>query len=103
MSDRDETHSSTRAKNREGYGKWVADTAEMNKAIADAFSCGVGLVVNRNGQLTHMEVPEFWYNTEPGERLIWWQVVPFPPEPYDDGGGAALAAYQYGNCPFAKE
>lgn len=37
---------------------------------------------------------------EPGERNPWGYLIWLGYGEGDDGGGAALAAYQYGRCPF---
>lgn len=33
-----------------------------------------------------------------GERFAWYDRIWLDPEPFDDGGGAALAAYKFGHC-----
>lgn len=40
---------------------------------------------------------------EPGERSVWRENIWFGYGEGDDGGGAALAAFRYGRCPFAKD
>jgi len=51
--------------------------------------------------LSDVELGKFFELPEPGE------VNPFPinfhfrTEPYDDGGGAAIAGIRFGACPFA--
>ena len=39
------------------------------------------------------------FNPEPGERNPWTDRIWFGHGEGDDGGGAAIAAYQYGLCP----
>ncbi|UWQ59984.1 hypothetical protein K3722_07590 [Leisingera caerulea] len=39
---------------------------------------------------------------EPGERRIETDTIWLDHDMIHDGGGAALAAYQYGRCPFDK-
>jgi len=52
--------------------------------------------------VTHIPLTDFFHLPEPGERSMRFHAVWLPREPYDDGGGPALAAYRYGLCPFAK-
>lgn len=40
----------------------------------------------------------FFYWPEPGENDPFPEAVYWPTEPYDDGGGATIAAIQYGAC-----
>ena len=71
------------------------------KALLDMFKHGTG-VASINGTMTHyIQLHEFWHMPEPGERNPWTDRVYFPWEPYDDGGGAAIAAFRYELCPFA--
>lgn len=43
------------------------------------------------------------FSPEPGERAIWRESIWIGyGEEGDDGGGAALAAYRFGLCPFTR-
>lgn len=44
-------------------------------------------------------MPDFW--PMPGERRIETNAIWLDPDIIHDGSGPALAAYQYGLCPFA--
>lgn len=66
--------------------------------MREMFAYGTGVEMMTGNMLAHIPLSEFWYMPEPGERNPWSDRVYFPWEPYDDGGGAALAAYQFGGC-----
>ena len=47
--------------------------------------------------------PRFdYFRPEPGERSIGFDTIWLGYGEGDDGGGAALAAYRYGLCPFVQ-
>jgi len=62
---------------------------------------GMGVTLNTVDITQFISLLDFFFIPEPGERLFKSDVIHFSPEPYDDGGCAALAAYRYGRCPFA--
>lgn len=69
-------------------------------ALDEMFKHGIGVQMLTESMMTHVPLSEFFFLPEPGERNPWPDRVYFPWEPYDDGGGAAIASYQYGACPF---
>ena len=66
----------------------------------DMLIYGIGVTFNSLDVTRFISLRDFFFHPEPGERSTWSDTIRFPPEPYDDGGGAALAAYRYGRCPF---
>lgn len=68
--------------------------------LNDMFTHGVGVQMLTGTVPHYISLSDFWKLPERGERNPWPDRFFIPHEPYDDGGGAALAAYQYGQCPF---
>ena len=68
--------------------------------IDEMFQYGTGVQMITGNMISHIPLSDFWHMPERGERNPRLDRIYFPYEPYDDGGGAALAAYQYGQCPF---
>ncbi len=73
-----------------------------NSAMTDAMTLGIGIEKYSAEIIKHVSPFDFFRLPEPGERNPWEGIFHISKEPYDDGGGAAIAAYQYGRCPFAK-
>ena len=73
----------------------------MATPTQDMLIHGIGVSLNSLDVTRFINLWDFFFVPEPGERLGECPVIRFDPEPYDDGGGAALAAYRYGRCPFA--
>lgn len=71
-------------------------------ALEDMFKHGIGVQMLTANMMSHVELSEFFFWPEPGERNPWPDRAYFPWEPYDDGGGAAVAFYRYGACPFSR-
>ena len=71
------------------------------EALLKMFQHGTGVISITGTMTRYIPLSEFWDMPEPGERNPWPDRVYFPWEPYDDGGGAAIAAFRYGRCPFA--
>lgn len=63
---------------------------------------GTGVQMVTGELVFHVPLADFFHVPERGERNPWPDRVYFPWEPYDDGGGATIAAYQFGRCPFAQ-
>lgn len=73
------------------------------KALQDMFLHGIGVLDFSSAGMNHIPLSKFFDSPLPGQRNPWPGMVYFPWEPYDDGGGAAIAAYQYGLCPFCPQ
>lgn len=71
------------------------------EALRDMLLHGVGVQMLTDSMFAHIPLSDFFYMPEPGERYPWpSDRIFFGTEPYDDGGGAAIAAYQFGRCTF---
>ena len=76
--------------------------AVPNEAVLhDMVATGWGIQRMTAETMMHVSLREFFSMPEPGQR---WLTTIFLPKigEYDDGGGAAIAAYEFGLCPFAK-
>ena len=79
----------------------IPTTDTLDRILQDALTHGIG-VMRFADQMYHVTRDKFFWLPEPGERDPSPGVIFFPTEPYDDGGGAALAGYRYGRCPFVS-
>lgn len=69
--------------------------------ILDAFTYGTGVTYFTDRPI-HVSIYDFFKMPEPGERNPWSETIWLGFGEGDDGGGAAIAAYQFGLCPFAR-
>lgn len=51
--------------------------------------------------IDNVSLGQFFMLPVSGEKNPFPRTILFPPEPYDDGGGATVAHARFGACPFS--